>query len=126
TRAIAPTGTIGIVGETTTGVEPVFCSAFKRRYVNGKDLHYQYVIDPCAKRLIESGISADEIEDAYSLAQTPNRRVEFQAWLQQYVDHGISSTINLPDWGTRFNSDDTVRDFGNMLSKHLPNLRGIT
>jgi ribonucleotide reductase alpha subunit len=31
TRAIAPTGTIGIVAETTTGIEPIFCVAFKRR-----------------------------------------------------------------------------------------------
>ena len=53
-RAIAPTGTIGIVGETTTGIEPIFCVAFKRRYLNGSTWQYQYVVDSAAKRLIDS------------------------------------------------------------------------
>jgi ribonucleoside-diphosphate reductase alpha chain len=30
TRAIAPTGTIGIIAETTTGLEPIFCVAYKQ------------------------------------------------------------------------------------------------
>lgn len=125
TRAIAPTGTIGIVGETTTGVEPVFCTAFKRRYLKGSTWHYQYVVESVAKRLIEeSGIHPDKIENAYSLpAET---RVNFQAWLQQYVDHGISSTINLPMWGSEANNLDKVKEFGDMLIGYLPKLRGIT
>lgn len=124
TRAIAPTGTIGIVAETTTGIEPIFCVAYKRRYLKGQAVHYEYVVDPCAKRLIDSGINPEAIEDAYSI--TPERRVAFQAWLQQFVDHGISSTINLPAWGSKENNESTVQDFGNMLMKYLPNIRGVT
>lgn len=124
-RAIAPTGTIGIVAETTTGCEPIFCVAFKRRYLDGRVWKYQYVIESIAQRLIEQdGIKSESIEDAYSI--TPERRVGFQTWLQQYVDHGISSTINLPAWGSEENNEDTVSDFGNMLMQHLPHLRGIT
>lgn len=126
TRAIAPTGTIGIIGETTTGAEPIFCVAYKRRYVKGSTWNYQYVVDPTAKRLIESGVQPDSIEDAYSLAENVERRVAFQAWLQKYVDHSISSTINLPAWGTELNNDGRVQDFGKMLVKYLPQLRGIT
>ena len=127
TRAIAPTGTIGIVGETTTGIEPVFCVAFKRRYLSdGVAWKYQYVVDPTAKRLIEAGVAPEHVEDAYSLAQEPERRIAFQAWLQKFVDHGISSTLNLPSWGTEFNNESRVRSFGDMLFRHLPNLRGIT
>ncbi len=126
TRAIAPTGTIGIVAETTTGIEPIFCVAYKRRYMKGDVTHYQYVIDPTAERLIKSGISPDSIEDAYSLADDVERRVEFQAWVQKYVDHSISSTINLPSWGSELNNEARVAPFGNMLMKHLPGLRGIT
>jgi len=127
TRAIAPTGTIGIAAETSTSLEPILCCAYKRRYLKGDVWHYQYVVESVAKRLIEeNGISPDSIEDAYSLAETPERRVEFQAWMQQYVDHGISSTINLPQWGTELNNEDTVKPFGDMLIKYLPNLRGIT
>lgn len=126
TRAIAPNGTIGIVAETTTGIEPILCVAIKRRYLKGDAVHYQYVIDPCAKRLIEAGASPDSIEDAYMLAEDVERRVEFQAWVQQYVDHAISSTINLPPWGSEWNNDSKVQDFGTMLMKYLPHLRGIT
>lgn len=125
-RAIAPTGTIGIVAETSTGIEPVFCVAYKRRYLKGEVVHYQYVVDPVAQRLINSGIPAEQIEDAYSLAEDVERRVEFQEWIQKYVDHGVSSTINLPQWGSEFNNESLVTSFGQMLIKHLPNLRGIT
>lgn len=125
TRAIAPTGTIGILAETTTGVEPILCAAYKRRYLKHTTWNYQYVVDPTAKRLIEKyNCDPDTIEDAYSI--TPERRVEFQAWLQQYVDHGISSTINLPAWGSEANNDGNVQAFGEMLIKHLPKLRGVT
>ena len=123
-RAIAPTGTIGILAETTTGCEPLFAAAYKRRYLKGSAWHYQYVIDPVAKSLVDSGINPDTIEDCYSIDL--KRRVEFQVWLQRYVDHGISSTINLPAWGSEENNEDTVRSFGNMLIGYLHNLRGIT
>jgi ribonucleoside-diphosphate reductase alpha chain len=126
TRAIAPTGTIGIIAETTTGIEPIFCVAYKRRYLKGNTINYQYVIDPAAKRLIDGGVAPEAIEDAYSLAQDVERRVAFQAWLQQYVDHSISSTINLPAWGSELNNESRVREFGDMLMKYLPKLRGIT
>lgn len=126
TRAVAPVGTIGIVGETTTGIEPIFCAAFKRRYLKGNVWQYQYVVDPTAKRLLDSGVKLDHIEDAYSLAEDVERRVSFQAWVQGYVDHSISSTINLPRWGTELNNENTVQGFGKMLVKYLPKLRGIT
>jgi hypothetical protein len=126
TRAIAPTGTIGIVAETTTGVEPIFCVAYKRRYLKGTTVHYQYVIDPAAKRLIDQGLDPEAIEDAYSLAEDVERRVAFQAWVQQYVDHAISSTINLPHWGSPSNNEGTVQAFGTMLLRYLPGLRGVT
>jgi ribonucleotide reductase alpha subunit len=126
TRAIAPTGTIGIIGETTTGCEPIFCIAYKRRYLKGSIWNYQYVIDPTAKRLIDEGIDPSKIEDAYMLSEDVERRIAFQAWLQQFVDHSISSTINLPAWGSELNNDSKVRDFGNILMKYLPKLRGIT
>jgi ribonucleoside-diphosphate reductase alpha chain len=128
TRAIAPTGTIGIIAETTTGVEPIFCVAFKRRYkeaqANGEDIvNYQYVIDPTAKRLIDEGVDPEAIEDAYTLAFDVERRIAMQAWMQQYVDHGISSTINLP---YPITDPTEVADFADLLYGYLPQLRGIT
>ncbi len=123
TRAIAPTGTIGILAETTTGIEPMFGTAYKRRYRKGETWHYQYVIEPLAKKLYEQGIDPDELDTAYDLANNPVRRLEFQAWVQQFVDHGISSTINLPNYDSQSFSP---RFFGERLMDYLPKLRGIT
>lgn len=128
TRAIAPTGTIGILAGTTTGIEPVFAVAYKRRYLlNGKDWHYQYVVDSCARRLIDKyGVNPETIESATDLAKEPRRRIEFQADVQDYVDHGISSTINLESWGSEHNNEDLVPAFAATLAEFAPRLRGFT
>lgn len=126
TRAIAPNGTTSIVAETSGGIEPIFAVAYKRRYYKGQEVSYEYVVDPVAKRLIDGGIQPESIEDAYSLAENMERRVEFQAWIQKFVDHSIASTVNLPPWGTENNNASTVRTIGTMLMKYLPQLRGIT
>lgn len=123
TRAIAPTGTIGILAETTTGIEPLFAVAYKRRYLKGMSWHYQYVIDATAQRLIDNGVKPENIETAYELAKNPERRIAFQAWVQQWVDHGISSTLNLPSIEKQ---SFTHEEFGKMLFKYLPKLRGVT
>lgn len=128
TRAIAPTGTIGIVAETTTGIEPIFCVAYKRRVktaqATGQDMiSYQYVVDPTAMRAVEAGADPYAIEDAYMLSYNVEKRIAFQAWMQQFVDHGISSTINLPEAIT---DPAEVKDFADLLMEYLPKLRGIT
>lgn len=126
TRAIAPTGTIGIIAETTTGIEPIYCVAFKRRYLSGNQGNtwkYQYVVDPTAARLINQGIDPNTIEDAYSLSYDVERRIRFQSWVQSFVDHGISSTVNLP---YPITDHKEVDDFANMLYPYLPTLRGVT
>jgi len=126
-RAIAPTGTIGILASTTTGIEPVFATAYKRRYVDGSRWKYEYVIDGTAGYLIKQyGLDAERIETAYSLASSPEQRILFQYEVQKYVDHAISSTINLPKWGSWGNNDNTVEDFADMLLKYADGLRGIT
>jgi len=128
TRAIAPTGTIGILAGTTTGIEPVFAVAYKRRYlVGGAEWRYQYVIDSAAQDLIDRyGIAPEKIESALDLAADYERRIKFQADVQDYVDMGISSTINLPGWGSELNNEDKVADFARVLSRYAPRLRGFT
>lgn len=126
TRSIAPTGTISIIGETTSGIEPIYATAYRRRYLEGTQWKAQYVVDAAAKRLIDDGIDPNLIEDANSLAEDVERRVAFQAWLQRYVDQGIASTINLPEWGSSVNNEGTVTRFGTTLLNHLPQIRGIT
>lgn len=127
-RAIAPTGSIGILASTTTGIEPLFAVAFKRRFLTeGTKWKYQYVVDATADHIIrETGCDPDSIETALDLANDYERRIKFQADVQDYVDMSISSTINLPAWGTKGNSDADVRGFAETLAKFAPRLRGFT
>lgn len=127
-RAIAPTGSIGILAGTTTGIEPLFAVAYKRRYLtDGTKWKYEYVVDTTADQLIkEYGLNPDKIETAYALAHDYEKRIKFQADIQDYVDMSISSTINLPSWGSKGNSEGDVATFANILSKYAPRLRGFT
>jgi ribonucleoside-diphosphate reductase alpha chain len=125
-RSIAPTGTIGMIVGTTTGIEPVFAVALKRRYLRNGHWRFQYVIDAMAKQLIEKGIAPTAIESAVDLANDVERRVKFQADVQDYVDMGISSTINLPAWGTPGNHFGRIPEIAAIVSKYAERLRGIT
>ena len=127
-RAIAPTGTIGILAGTTTGIEPLYAVAYKRRYLSeGTKWNYRYVVDGTAQILIEEyGIDPDSIETALHLAEDPEKRIKFQADVQDYVDMGISSTLNLPAWGSKLNNADKVSDFAALIAKYAPRLRGLT
>lgn len=127
-RAIAPTGSIGILAGTTTGIEPLFAVAYKRRWLTGGTTwKYQYVVDGAAQEMIRLyDVDPNAIEGAMDLASDYERRMKFQADIQDYVDMSISSTINLPAWGTKLNNEDTVNDFANTLAKYAHRLRGFT
>lgn len=127
-RAIAPTGSIGILAGTTTGIEPLFAVAYKRRYLtDGTRWKYEYVVDHTAETLIrEHGIKPDTIETAYSLSGDYEKRIKFQADIQDYVDMSISSTINLPPWGSENNNESHISKFAETLAKYAPRLRGFT
>lgn len=127
-RAIAPTGTIAIIAGTTSGIEPLYAVAYKRRYlVGGGTWKYQYKVDAVADLLIrEYGLNPDSIETASSLAATPEQRIKFQYDVQRYVDMAISSTLNLPSWGSELNNPDRVADFASIVAKYAPGLRGLT
>ncbi len=123
-RAIAPTGTIAIMAETTSGIEPLFCKAYKRRYFKDGKWLSQFVVDGSIKRLIEKGVSIEQIQDAYDLKFKD--RVKFQADIQNYVDMAISSTCNLPQWGTPENNEQSLEKNIKTLLKYAKRLRGFT
>lgn len=126
-RSIAPTGSIGILAGTTTGIEPLFAVAYKRRYLkDGTRWHYEYCVDATAEALIHSGIDPDKIETAYAMSGDYEKRIKFQADVQDYVDMSISSTINLPSFGSQGNSESDVTKFATILSQYAPRLRGFT
>ena len=126
-RAIAPTGTISILAGTTSGVEPIYAVAYKRRYLaDGTKWKHQFMVDGTAEALISRGIKPEDIESAVDLAADPERRIKFQFELQKYVDHAISSTLNLPAWGTELNNESKVKEFEAIVRKYAHGLRGLT
>lgn len=127
-RAIAPTGTIGILAGTTTGIEPLFAVAYKRRFLSGSSQwKYEYVIDGTAKTLIQDyDLKPEDIETALDLATDPERRISFQADVQDYVDQSISSTINLPSFGSPENNITHVHKNAVILAKYAHRLKGFT
>ncbi len=57
-------------------------------------------MDSAAQEIIDLyDIKPDEIDSALDLSEDYERRIKFQADIQDYVDMSISSTINLPKWG---------------------------
>lgn len=127
-RAIAPTGTIGLLAGTTTGLEPLYAVAMKRRYLVGGDKwKHEYTIDHTAQTLIQQyDLDPEKIITAADLAKDPERRIKFQADVQDYVDMAISSTLNLPSWDSKYNNEDKVEDFARTVAKYAPRLRGLT
>jgi len=125
--AIAPNGTNGIVAETTPSAEPIFSTAEKRGVrvagPKGDRWEYTYVVDPVAKRLVEQGVDPKLIEDAHTLSYDVERRFAMQEYLQRYTDHAISSTVNLP---APITGETEQQQFGDLLMKYAPDLRGIT
>jgi ribonucleoside-diphosphate reductase alpha chain len=124
-RAIAPTGTIGMLAGTTTGIEPIYAVAYKRRYLtSGTKWKYQYKVEDIAQEMINQyDVHPDSIETASDLAADPERRISVQADIQDYVDMSISSTINLPKWD---GDEGRVRPFAAILAKYASRLRGFT
>lgn len=123
-RSIAPNGTIGIIAESTTGIEPLICKSYKRRYLKGETWVYEYVVDASVKRLLDAGVKLENIKDSYDIPF--KNRVKFQADVQNYVDQAISSTCNLPAWGSELNNEKTLEKYKNLLLKYAKRLRGFT
>lgn len=113
---------------TTTGIEPLFAVAYKRRFLTeGTKWKYQFVVDGTADTLIkEYGVDPNKIESALDLSNNYEQRIKFQADVQDYVDMSISSTINLPAWGTKGNNESDVQRFSTILAQYAPRLRGFT
>ncbi len=108
--SIAPTGTISIIAGTSSGIEPLFALAYRRRNVLGNQtlaelspllLHYSDRLGPRAIECIsQTGrLTADSPErDLFvtALEISAEQHVRVQAAFQKHVDNAVSKTINLP------------------------------
>ncbi len=111
---VAPTGTLSMLAQTSSGIEPVFLLAYKRRRkVNQDDENAKvaYVDDtgdafeefdvyhPKLKQWMEVTGETDLSKSPYAGATATEidwvKRIEMQSLVQKYTTHSISSTINL-------------------------------
>lgn len=130
-RAIAPTGTISILAGTTSGLEPLFATSYRRRYLSGaKKWLYQYHVEHIALELQSrygyTNKQMNKIDTSMTMAYDFERRLKFQYDAQKFTDHGISSTVNLPEFGSEGNNESRLDEFCGTIQKYAPGLRGLT
>ncbi len=113
---IAPTGSISIIAGCSSGIEPIYSLAYRRRGLDGQEfIEFHPLLgrmgqsggwmnDNVRNALLE-GIRTTEIADipkdiaeaivtAHEVA--PAWHVRMQAAFQENIDNGVSKTVNLP------------------------------
>ena len=116
--SIAPTGTISIIANTSSSIEPLFALAYQRENIlNGEiltEINHLFL-----DYLKQNGLYTREIEKAltekgdaevfYNLPAQAKKlfktaldisaeyHIQHQAVFQKYTDNGVSKTINLPE-----------------------------
>ena len=116
-----PVGTGSIVAETTSGIEPIFCTSYKRRVkqADGETFREYKVYHPLIKQLYGGDDDLpNHVVTAHSI--DPFFRVKMQGVIQRYTDSSISSTLNLPE-------DTSVETVANIyITAYKEGLKGVT
>ena len=98
--SIAPTGTISLYANNTSGgVEPVFGYVFNRKVLQPDGSHVEEEIQDFAYLSFRTAFGEDAgLPDYFVEADglSPREHVVMQAAAQKWVDSSISKTINLP------------------------------
>ncbi len=111
---VAPTGTLSMLAQTSSGIEPVFLLSYKRRRkINAHDKKAKVdFIDDMGDKWEEFDVYHGKLKEwmritkSKTLKNNPyqgstaseidwEKRILIQAVVQKYVTHSISSTINL-------------------------------
>jgi ribonucleoside-diphosphate reductase alpha chain len=115
TTTIAPTGTLSIIADCSSGIEPLFALAYKRLILDTELSEInKYFFEVAEKRgfyseelrrkVVEKGnlkgikeVPA-EIRKLFKTAHEipPEDHIEMQACFQEYTDNAVSKTINMP------------------------------
>tara|TARA_Y100000310_G_C20692747_1_gene823421 strand:- start:934 stop:4350 length:3417 start_codon:yes stop_codon:yes gene_type:complete len=137
---IAPTGTISMIGEASSGCEPTFAISYIKNVMDNTELIYtnkvfekiakerMFYSPELMKKIAQAGTiqGFDEIpEDVkkfFVCAQdiTPEWHIRMQAAFQKHTDNGISKTVNFPNNAT---IDDVEQVY--ILAYQL-NCKGVT
>jgi ribonucleoside-diphosphate reductase alpha chain len=118
---VPPVGTGSIVAQSSSGIEPIFCTSYKRRVkqADGESFSDYKVFHPLIQRLFgDDEQLPDYVVTAHDI--DPYFRVRLQGVIQKYVDSSISSTVNLSEDV----SLETVADI--YITAYNAGLKGIT
>jgi len=113
---LAPTGTISIIANASSGIEPLFALSYSRKIAEGNIL--AYFNEDLKKELMDNGLYIEEIIEQINKSGSvrnieampenikkvfvvgndiaPEWHVKMQSSFQKYVDNGISKTVTLP------------------------------
>jgi len=117
---IAPTGTISMISDCSSGIEPLFALAFYKHVMDGKDLVYINEIfekelkqndvysDALMQKIMNQGTIQhieeipEEIRKVFVVSHdiTPYWHLRMQAAFQKYTDNAVSKTVNFPNSAT--------------------------
>jgi len=112
--AMAPTGTISLLPEVSSGIEPLFGKAYVR---NDRVSNRVYVHSIYKNHLETDEELPDWFVDATDL--NPTDHFEIQSIVQKYTDGAVSKTINMPKGTT---SDELSR----FTLEYIHDLKGVT
>ncbi len=113
---IAPTGTISMIADTSSGIEPQFSLVFVKNVMDGEKLLYvnkwfekalkdhNLYTDEILELVAEHGsvqhldMIPEEIKAVFLTAHdiSPEWHIRMQAAFQKYTDNAVSKTINFP------------------------------
>lgn len=108
----APTGSVSIMSQTSSGLEPVFRNFYirRRKLSHNEQDQMAAFVDAMGDKWTEYKVYHHNVQEYlkhFETDQVPafftesdkidwKRRVEIQGVIQKHIDHSISSTINLP------------------------------
>lgn len=131
-NTVGPTGSLSILANNcSSGIEPIFSLAYERTTRVGGVQSYTMVHPPVLEHILHNhknklidGYNIKDIKKDYCVQEahevSPIDRINMQACIQRFIDHSISSTINLP-------SNTTVDDIIYIYEQAwVNNLKGIT
>lgn len=114
--AVAPTGTISLLPEATSGIEPLFRKAFMR----SDRVSDRMYVHPIYEEALNND-KEDEVKEWFVDTDdlSPADHFETQSIIQKYVDGALSKTINLPR-GT------TTEELSALTLEYIYDLKGVT
>lgn len=103
---IAPTGTISMIADCSSGIEPYFALEYTKNVVEKQGLKYtNKYYEEALQKVGPSGSGRSDLNKIFPTAHdiSPDWHVRMQAAFQKYTDNAVSKTIN-------FSRSATVKD----------------